>query len=96
MLLHVVLYRWKPHTTQDKITKVLEGIQKLKEVVPGIRDIYSGENIGRASKGYTHAVVVLAEDEEALAEYKAHPLHQTILGEVDDIKDEGVGVDFVS
>jgi hypothetical protein len=56
--------------------------------------IFVGENTSKYSEGYTHAIVVLGEDQAALDAYRKDSLHEEAAHEIDAIEEVGVGVDF--
>jgi hypothetical protein len=61
--------------------------------VEGI-SIYCGENSSRWSQGFTHAVVVIGTDQQAIDNYRKDSVHEEAAKLIDAIELEGVGVDF--
>ena len=93
MIIHIALFKWKEGTSPGVIDGLLKNIQSLK-ASPGIKDILVGENYHKEAKGFTHGVVVLAEDQEALDNYRKHPQHKVIAEKVEEIEEDGIGFDF--
>lgn len=94
MQIHVAIYRWKEGTSRDTILTALAKIKEVRSRIPGIMGIFVGENTSKYGEGYTHAIVVIGEDESALAAYRADSLHEEGAREIDTIEAAGVGVDF--
>ena len=78
MIIHIALYKWKSGTTKEQILKSLRKVKELKSKVDGIVDIFVGENYHKESKGLTHGVVVVSENQIALDDYRCHPNHSIV------------------
>ena len=96
MIVHVALFQWKPGVTQEQVSSALEDVRALKSKVPGLHDILCGANYSKWNDGLTHAVVVLAETQEALDAYRRHPDHVVVGKLIDGMEHRGIGVDFDS
>lgn len=94
MIVHVALYMWKSGTTQERILKTLKKVQELKNEIDGITDIFVGKNYHKESKGFTHGVVVIANNQTALDSYRKHPNHSIVAHEIEKIEEDGLGFDF--
>ena len=94
MIIHIALFKWKSGTDEKAIQEVLKNIKVLKNELNDIRDISVGKNYHNESKGFTHGVVVLAENQEALDKYRKHPRHTTILKNIEAIEEDSLGFDF--
>ena len=79
MIEHVILFRWKPETTDTQITAVMEGLQGLKDQIPGILALACGADFSGRAQGYTHGLVVRFSDRAALDAYGPHPAHQAVV-----------------
>lgn len=91
---HIALFRWKPSASLDEIEEALSIIESLSDVVPGIIDISVGFNASKYGEGYTHAVLVRAETQDAIDSYRKHPDHERAAAILDAAEDHGIGVDF--
>jgi len=94
MIVHIALFRWKEGTKQDHIDRLLETVKRLKTKCNGIVNILVGQNYHKESKGFTHGVVVLAKDQEALDNYRKHPDHKIVAKEIEKVEEDGLGFDF--
>lgn len=96
MIIHVALFKWKEGTSAETIDRVLNDVKALKNECTGIKDIFVGKNYHKESKGLTHGVVVVAEDQHALDGYRNHPKHKEIAEAIEAIEEGGLGFDFES
>lgn len=96
MIVHIALYRWKNGTTEERVNNILMRIKQLKEKCDGIIDILCGKNYHKESKGFTHGIVVLAKNQQALDGYRFHPDHLIIAKDVEGMEEDGLGFDFKS
>ena len=72
----------------------MQNIRKLKNKIHGLIDIMCGENFSKYAEGFTHAVVVLAENRAALETYRNHPAHRIVAEEIEKMEEHGIGIDF--
>ncbi|HLC67710.1 MAG TPA: Dabb family protein [archaeon] len=94
MIVHIAIFKWKSEVTKEEVEKVLADVRALKAKCKGVIDIICGENFSRYSEGFTHAIVVLAEDQKALVGYRNHTLHQALAEEIEEMEERGIGMDF--
>jgi len=94
MIIHIALFRWKQGTPQEKIDLAIQKVKQLKDKCSGIIDIFCGLNFHKEAKGFTHGVVVLAKDQQALDTYRLHPDHKIVAKDIAEIEEEGLGFDF--
>lgn len=94
MIIHIALFSWKNGTTKEEIDSIFESIRQLKNKCTGISNIFCGENYHKESKGLTHGVVVLADSQKALDDYRKHPDHKIIAEKIEIIEDDSLGFDF--
>ncbi len=79
MIEHLVLFKWKPETSTEKISEVMAHLKALKGKIPGIIDLSCGENFSERSQGFQHGLVVKFENKAALDAYMPHPIHQEVV-----------------
>ena len=74
---HVVLFKFKDGTSQEKLDEVFDALLDLTETVEGIDDYVSGANSSPEglNKGFTHACVISFHDAAARDAYLSHPEH---------------------
>ncbi len=94
MFVHIAVFRWKDHVTADEVTGALAIVKSLETQIPGVKGIYVGENYSKWNKGYTHAVVVIGGSQEAIDQYRAHPVHVDVAEAIDSMEADGIGIDF--
>ena len=92
--IHCALFKWKDGTTNAEIEHALQLVRDVKDRVPGIRGIYCGENTSKWSQGFTHAVVVIGEDQKAIDAYRADEVHEEAAKIIEAMELDGIGIDF--
>jgi hypothetical protein len=81
MFRHVVLMRWKADATDAQRAAVVDGLQKLPDVIPELRS-YSIGTDARVNEGnYDLAVVADCDDVDSYFVYRDHPDHQAVIAE---------------
>ena len=91
---HVAIFKWKNDVGRSDIDRVMSEVASLKDKVPGVIEIFAGENHSKYSEGYSHVVMVRAESQAAIDAYRAHPDHVKVADEIDIYELKGAGVDF--
>jgi hypothetical protein len=72
---HMVWMKFKPGVSAATIASILDGLKALEKQVPGIVSLTLGSNFTDRAQGYTHGMMVILKDKEALPAYQAHPAH---------------------
>jgi hypothetical protein len=78
---HIVLLKWKPNVGDDEILQAFNHADHLPNEIDGVEGITIGRARVDQSHGYTHALIVRLEDEEALTRYLEHPLRKRYIAE---------------
>ena len=80
MIEHIVLLKLKDGVTESQTRELLDGLNKLKSVMPGILDVSGGYNSSPEGKsnGFTYGFIVRFSDTAARDEYLPHPEHQNL------------------
>lgn len=94
MITHIAIYKFKDSVTEEEIDSALLEVKSLKDKIDGLDNILVGKNYNKWNEGYTHAIVVLAENQEALNAYRAHSDHEKVAKILDEMEDKGIGIDF--
>jgi hypothetical protein len=94
MITHIALFAWKENVIPSEVQRALEDVKALKEKVTGVIDIRCGQNFSRWAEGFTHAVIVQAEDRESLDAYRNHPDHADVAQRIEAMESKSLGVDF--
>jgi len=66
-VIHVVTVKWKEGTTPEQIKAALDGVEKMGQKFPGIKNVWL--RTIKAQGAMTHAIVMEFESEQALKEY---------------------------
>ena len=95
---HVVVFKYKPDASEEKINQVTEAFGTLKGKIPGIVDFEHGVNDSPEGKnlGFTHVYLLTFKDAQARDEYLPHPEHKKfgeLLGKLGVLEDAFV-VDY--
>jgi hypothetical protein len=77
MLRHVVLFRWKPGTSPDKVREIEEAFRALPAKIPQIAGFEWGIDVSvqGLAGGFTHCFVVSFASEHDRDAYLPHPEH---------------------
>jgi stress responsive alpha/beta barrel protein len=95
MQIHIALYKWKSSVAPEQIGRALDKVKAL-QTIPGITEIIWAENTSKYSEGYTHVIFVCGENKAALDAYRNHPEHVLLADEIEEMEDQGIGVDFTT
>jgi hypothetical protein len=81
MILHIVLFRFKAGTPEDRIADAGRALCAMRDRIPGIRRIDWGPNLAPGSAEYSHLLVVTVDDMTAVQRYLDHPHHLEIVAD---------------
>ncbi len=78
VLRHVVLFKFKPGTTPEQLTEVVDAFRALRGKIDVIDDFEYGTDVSVENKadGFTHCFFVTFRDEKARDVYLPHPAHK--------------------
>ena len=79
MILHLVLFRFKPGTGSEAIAAAGGALLSLQGKIPDIRAIRWGPNLAADSLEYSHGLVVALKDMAAVERYRDHPAHREVV-----------------
>jgi hypothetical protein len=96
---HVVVFKYRPGTTDEQIREVTDAFRALKDQIPGILHFEHGVNDSPEGKdlGFTHVYLMTFADAGARDTYLPHPRHREfgqLLGRLGVLEDVFV-VDYV-
>lgn len=94
MITHIVLFKFKPETTEDQIQQLAEGLGGLPEVIDEIREFRFGRDVLRTERSYDLGLISSFDSLEALQRYQVHPEHQKVVAHVKAIASGVVAVDY--
>ena len=80
MIEHIVLMKLKEGVTEAQTQELLDGLKKLKEMVPGMLEVSGGYDNSPESKNadFTYGFIVRFRDAAARDGYVPHPEHQKL------------------
>jgi hypothetical protein len=81
MLRHVVLFRWKPNTTEAQVASIESALHRLPAQIPCIQSYRFGRDLLIEEGNADFALVADFADQEGLETYANHPEHQAVVRE---------------
>jgi hypothetical protein len=94
MITHLVLFKFKPETTEAEIQQLVEGLGGLPEKIEEIREFRFGKDVIHSERSYDLGLISSFDDLDALQVYQVHPEHQKVVAHVKTIASGVVAVDF--
>jgi Stress responsive A/B Barrel Domain len=84
MIRHIVLIRFRPDVSDEKIAGMFEALPRIRAKLEGVLSITAGksESPEQVERGYMHGFIIDFRDWDALAAYQTHPDHQRFGGEL--------------
>lgn len=84
MIRHIVLTKFKPETTEDKIAEIYAGLSALADKLPGAQNFTAGrsESPERIERGYMHGFVIDFDSWDALQNYADNEEHKALGGQL--------------
>jgi hypothetical protein len=78
MVRHVVVFKYKPGTSEAEISQVTDAFRGLRNRIPGIVGFEDGLNDSPEGKdlGFTHVYMMTFENAAARDAYLPHPEHR--------------------
>lgn len=82
---HIVLFKFKPETTPEKVNEIVAAFEALPSQIKEIKGFKWGTNNSpeKLNKGLTHAFILTFDNEKDRDAYLPHPAHKkfgTIVG----------------
>jgi quinol monooxygenase YgiN len=94
MITHVVLIQPKASSSNEKLLALLEDVQALQAIIPGILSISVGENLSLYHRGFTYGVIMRFVDEAHLQAHHSHPAHIAVVTELDNLCQQSIDFDL--
>jgi stress responsive alpha/beta barrel protein len=82
MVRHVVLFRWKPETTAEDVSRIEAALRQLPEKIPCIQTYRFGRDLGVQGGNADFALVADFADESGLRTYGTHPDHLAVISDL--------------
>lgn len=95
---HIVLFKFKPETTPEKLKEILATFEALPSKIKEIKGFQWGTNNSpeKLNKGLTHAFILTFDSEKDRDAYLPHPAHKAFGAAVGPWLDEVTVVDFTN
>ena len=80
MIRHIVLTKFKPETSEDKVAEIYNGLAEVTAKLPGASNFAGGrsESPEQIERGYMHGFVVDFDDWHALRAYSENKEHKAL------------------
>lgn len=93
---HIVLFKFKPETTAEKVKEIVAAFEALPSQISQIKGFKWGTNNSpeNLNKGLTHAFILTFDNEKDRDAYLPHPAHKAFGGIVGPWLAEVTVVDF--
>ena len=80
MIRHIVLTKFKPETTEEKIAEIYQGLSALTETLSGAKGFTGGrsESPEQIERGYMHGFVIDFDSWDALQHYTDNAEHKAL------------------
>jgi hypothetical protein len=92
---HVVLFTWKPDTTQEQRDALMRRLAELPGLVPEIKSYSYGPDAGINEGGYDFAIVADFADRDSYLVYRDHPDHRALIEEcITPIRDQRAAIQY--
>ena len=80
MIRHIVLTKFKPETSKEKITAIYDGLAEVCDTLPGAGGFVGGRSQSpeEIERGYMHGFTIDFDTWDALAAYADNPKHKAL------------------
>jgi len=95
MITHVVLAKLKDQSAQN-LESLESLLRSMNGMIPGMRHLEVGRNIGRSDRAYDIALIAKFDDIDGLNAYQTHPVHVPVSNRLRELANNIVVVDFKS
>lgn len=92
MIKHIVMWKFKENE-EENMKLFLEGLNKLKGIIPEIKNMETGININ-PKNDYDAILISEFETMEDLEKYKNHPEHVKVSGLCKEIRIDRQAIDY--
>lgn len=98
MVQHIVLFKFKPEATPEKVAEIVAAFEALPSKIKEIKGFQWGTNNSpeKLDKGLTHAFILTFDNEKDRDTYLPHPAHKAFGGIVGPWLADVTVVDFTN
>ena len=82
MIVHLVVFRWKPGVTAEQIGALERGLGGLPAVIEELREYRFGPDLGLRDGNGDFGIAATVDDADGLAAYLEHPEHRRVVEEL--------------
>lgn len=79
MITHIVLLYPKAEASDEQLHAVLEQVEALQKVIPGLISVSTGKNASQYHQGYTYGIIMHFLDAASLEAHHPHPAHVAVV-----------------
>ena len=79
MIEHIVLFRWTPEATSERIAAGMEALRGLRHSIAGITALACGADFSGRAQGYTHVLVIRFSDRASFDAYGPSSAHRAVV-----------------
>ncbi len=95
MLTHIVVWKYKEETSDEKREEHRRKLKNLPNVISNIESFQVGADMLHLDRSYDTGLVAVFADKEALDVYTIHETHQEVAKMGKEIAEHAVSVDFI-
>lgn len=93
MIRHIVLFRVAENTPKERLQKAIDRLQKLVDVIPGLRSLNAGIEIG-IEGNFDFGLVAELDDRTALETFSTDATHMEIAMDILEFRTDIAILDF--
>lgn len=98
MIKHIVAWRFKDEalgaTRAENLTRAKAALESLREVVPSVRDLEVGLDVGLDHDAWDIVIYAEFDDSEGLRAYQVHPEHVKVARLIGEMRESRAAVDY--
>lgn len=94
MVEHLVWFKLKEDVTPEDRIAMMDGLNGLHGLIPGILHLACGEDFSGRSRGFHIGLIVRFDSRAALEAYGPHPAHAAFVGRFKPLWDDVMALDF--
>ncbi len=94
MLTHIVCWKYKPETTEERREEHRAKLRNLPNIIPDILSFSVGADVLHLERSFDTGLVATYASRAALEDYDAHPEHRKVQAIGREIAEKVISVDF--
>lgn len=97
-LRHVVMFKFKPETTQAQIEEIEDGFRAICERIDAVQGFEWGRDVSveNRNQGFSHCFIVTFADEAGRDAYLPHPEHRAFVEELKQVVEDILVLDYLA